>query len=84
MPERMQKYGLFVCLMFLGPLAPAQQATQLNVSATIPPRACEYPTHCAPVTQSTQTSVTVDDGAIRYIGSPPLVTVEDDLLIVSF
>jgi len=84
MPERMQKYGLFVCLMFLGPLAPAQQATQLNVSATIPPRACEYPNHCAPVTQSTQTSVTVDDGAIRYIGSSPLVTVEDDLLIVSF
>jgi len=80
----MHKYGLFVCLMLLGPIAPAKQATQLKVSATIPPRSCEYPNPCEPVTQNTLTSVTVDDGVIRYIGSPPLITEKDGLLIVNF
>ena len=80
----MQKYGLLVCLMLLGSNAPAQQATQLNVSATIPPRPCQYPNHCAPVTRSARTSVSVDEGVIRYVGSPPSVTEKDGLLIVNF
>jgi hypothetical protein len=84
MLERMQKYGLLVCLMLLGTVAPAQPAVQLNVSATIPPRPCEYPNPCEPVAQSATTSVSVDEEIIRYVGSPPSVAKKDDLLIVNF
>jgi len=84
MLERMQRYALLLCLTLLGPLASAQQATQLKISATIPPRPCEYPNRCEPVTQSTHTSVNVGEGVIRYVGSPPSVTEKDGLLIVNF
>jgi len=84
MLERMQKYGLLVCLTLLGAVAPAQPATQINVSATIPPRPCEYPNLCEPVAQSTTTSVSVDEEIIRYVGSPPSVAKKGDLLIVNF
>jgi hypothetical protein len=84
MLERMQRYAVLLCLTLLGTIASAQQATQLKVSATIPPRPCEYPNPCEPVAQNTPTSVTVDEGVIRYIGSPPVVTKRDNLLTVSF
>ena len=80
----MQKYSLFVCLMLLGTVAPAQPVTQLKVSATIPPRPCEYPNPCEPVAQSATTSVSVDEEIIRYVGSPPSVAKKDDLIIVNF
>jgi len=80
----MQKYGLLVCLMLLGTVAAAQPAARLNVSATIPPRPCEYPDHCEPVAQGVTTSVSVDEEIIRYVGSPPSVAKQGDLLIVNF
>ena len=84
MLERMQKYGPLVYLMLLGSISSAQSATLLSVSATIPPRPCEYPNPCEPVAQSATTSVSVDEEIIRYVGSPPSVAKKDDLLIVNF
>ena len=80
----MQKYGLCVCLLLLGNTSIAQQATRLEVSATIPPRACEYPDRCERVGTSAPTMVSVDKGVVHYIGSTPSVTQKDDLLIVIF
>ncbi len=82
--ERMQKYGLWVCLLLLGNASIAQQTTRLKVSATIPPRACEYPDRCERVATSAPTMVSVDKGVVYYIGSTPSVTQKDDLLIVIF
>jgi hypothetical protein len=65
-------------------VAAAEQSITLRVSATIPPRPCEYPQPCAPVPQSTVTRVTVDDQQVRYVGSTPAVTQKGDVLTVTF
>jgi hypothetical protein len=62
----------------------AEQTIQLRVSATIPPRACEYPNQCEPAPATAQTKATVDNGTILYVGSAPEVTEEGDLITVKF
>ncbi|MDA1232917.1 MAG: hypothetical protein O2856_19280 [Planctomycetota bacterium] len=62
----------------------AEHAIRLRVSATIPPRPCEFPNRCDPVPAAAQSKVIVDNGVIRYVGSPPAVTQNGDLLTVRF
>ena len=83
----MRKGSLFFLFFYLvlacGPLW-AEQITRLRVSATIPPRPCEFPDTCAPVPANTQTKVVVENETVRYVGSPPEVTKKDDLMTVNF
>ena len=75
---------LFLTLAFAsGPLL-ADRFVQLRVSATIPPRPCEYPNNCDPVPANTQTKVVVDNEMVSYVGSLPEVTKKDDLMTIIF
>jgi hypothetical protein len=74
-------------LVIAGSQARADQSVQLRVTATIPPRPCDYPDRCDPVPaqmKNVVTSVTVADESIRYVGSPPAVTVKDGVKTVIF
>lgn len=62
----------------------AEQTIRLKVSATIPSRLCEFPNQCDSVPATTQSRVIVDNGVVRYVGSPPAVTKKDDLMTVKF
>jgi len=73
----------FLLVLATGPLW-AEQSIRLRVSATIPPRPCEYPNICDPVPPDTQTRAEVANGTVRYVGSPPEVTSKDDLVTVKF
>ena len=77
-----------IILLLLGLLnaagAAAQQSIQLRVTATIPPRPCEYPQPCEPAPGQTTSSVIVDGHTISYVGTTPDVTREGDLLVVIF
>ena len=64
--------------------ARAEQTIRLRVSVTIPQRACEFPKRCDSIPATTRTRVEVDNGVVRYVGSPPEVTRKDDLLTVKF
>jgi hypothetical protein len=83
----MKKGTLFFLFLYLvlasGPLL-ANQFVQLRVSATIPPRPCEYPNNCDPVPANTRTKVVVDNTKVSYVGSPPEVTKKDDLMTIIF
>jgi hypothetical protein len=83
----MRKGSLFFLFLYLvlasGPLL-ADQSIRLRVSATIPPRPCEYPNNCDAVPANTQTKVVVDNGMVSYVGSPPDITKKDDLMTVIF
>ncbi len=83
----MKKGSLFFLFFYLvlacGPLW-ADQTIRLRVSATIPPRPCEYPNRCDPVPAATQTKVVVADETVSYVGSPTEVTKKDDLMTVKF
>jgi len=70
--------------LLTGATALAQQSIQLRVTATIPPRPCEYPRPCEPVPAGTTSKVTVDEQTVSYLGSPPDVRRDGDLLIVKF
>ena len=82
----MKKGSLFFLFFYLilacGPLLADQ--VRLRVSATIPPRPCQFPNICDPVPASTQTKVIVDNGRVSYVGSPPEVKKKDDLMTVNF
>ena len=71
-------------LMLVGIAALAAPSIQLRVSATVPPRACEYPDPCDPVSKAIPSRVTVEDDRIIYLGSTPAVRVDGDLMIVTF
>jgi len=73
----------FLLVLATGPLW-AEQSIRLRVSATIPPRPCEYPNICNPVPPDTQTRAEVVNGIVRYVGSPPDVTSKGDLVTVKF
>ena len=62
----------------------AQQSVTLRVTATVPPRPCEYPLPCAPTPRTTTSKVTVSNEQVRYVGSTPSVTTKGDVLIVNF
>jgi len=77
-----------IILLLLGLLngagAAAQQSIRLRVTATIPPRPCEYPQPCEAAPSQTTSSVIVDEQTIRYVGTTPDVSREGDLLVVIF
>ena len=62
----------------------AESSAQLRVSATVPPKACQYPDTCKPVPATIKTSVTVSNEVVRYIGSPPAIAEKDGLLTITF
>jgi hypothetical protein len=62
----------------------ADQSYQLNVSAEVPPRPCQYPEICDPVQADVATTVTIEGGEVHYVGSPPEVTQSEDMLKVLF
>lgn len=62
----------------------AESSAQLRVSATIPPKACQYPDACKPVPATIKTSATVNNQVVRYIGSPPAIAEKDGLLTITF
>ena len=82
----MKKGSLFFLFFYLvlscGPLLADQ--IRLRVSATIPPRPCEFPNTCEPVPANTRSKVVVENETVRYVGSPPEVTKKDDLMTVIF
>ncbi len=84
MLQRILKPVQWTSLLLLGQIALAGQTSQLRVSAIVPPRPCQYPERCEPVETTATTSVTVEDGVIRYIGSAPSVTQSDDLISIRF
>jgi hypothetical protein len=75
---------LLLASLFAGASAVAQQSVHLRVTATIPPRPCEYPQACKPVPPGTTSKVTITGEAVSYLGSTPEVRREGDLLIVKF
>lgn len=83
----MRKGSLFFLFLYLvlasGPLW-ADQSIRLRVSATIPPRPCEFPNICDPVPANTQTRVVIENEKVRYVGSAPEVTKKDGLMTVIF
>ena len=83
----MRKGSLFFLFLYLvlasGPLW-ADQSIRLRVSATIPPRPCEFPNICDPVPANTQTRVVMENEKVRYVGSAPEVTKKDGLMTVIF
>lgn len=82
--KRIVKLAWWLFLVLLVEIAAGQQSRELRVSATIPPHPCQFPIRCDPVKPGTDTMVTVDDGVIRYIGSPPSVTRTDELITIIF
>ena len=82
--QRILKLAQWACLMSVANIAVADETSQIIVSATVPPRPCQYPDRCDPVQQYVTTKVTVEDGVIRYVGPPPMVTQSDDLITILF
>jgi len=62
----------------------AQSSIRLRVSATIPPRPCEYTQRCEHEAYSGTSMVLIAGHSVRYVGSTPAVTANDDLLTVIF
>jgi hypothetical protein len=66
----------------------AESSIRLRVSVTIPPKPCLYPRRCDAATSKTVpaavTRVLVNQGKVRYVGSPPTIEKDDDLLVVKF
>lgn len=71
-------------MLAAGPARAEEVSARIRVSATIPPRPCQYPARCEPVTTATRSSATIVDGAVSYVGSPPEVIETDGLLTVNF
>ena len=77
-------------LVWLGSLllpagAPLTQETgELRVAAVVPPRLCLFPARCHSTVPSAVTMVSVEDGLVRYVGSPPSVVRSGDLIIIIF
>ena len=74
-------------LVSAGSQARADQSIRLRVSATIPPRPCEYQNPCGqspPQMKNVVTSATVSDQSVHYVGTPPEVTVKDGVKTIIF
>ena len=84
MSQPVLKAVQWICLLLLGQSALAGESGQLEVSAIVPPRPCQYPERCDAVEATADTRVTVEDGVIRYIGSAPSVTQSDDVIFINF
>jgi len=82
--RRIIKSAWWLHLAFLGHIALADQSYQLNVSAEIPPRLCEYPEICEPVQANIATKVTIENGEVHYVGSPPEVSQSEEMMTILF
>ena len=81
----MKRALMMPCLLLLASVqAGAGESIRLRVSATVPPRPCEFPNSCDPVPATAQTRVVIDKDTVRYVGSTPEVTQKDGLLSVKF
>jgi len=80
--------ALAMFLVVAGSPAIAEESARLKVSATIPPRPCEYPDRCDNTAErpvpAAATRVVVNAARISYVGSPPTVEKKADLLVVKF
>ena len=74
------------CAILIWPanLLVANQSRELRVSATIPPRFCQYPNECDQVGANSVTRLIVQGETIRYIGSRPLVITSFDTMTILF
>ena len=84
MLRRIRKSAWWLCLALFGNIALADQSYQLNVSAEVPPRPCEYPEVCEPVQAAVATKVTIENGKVRYVGSPPEVSQSEEMMTILF
>ena len=75
---------IFVFLIWPASLLVANQSRDIRVSATIPPRLCQYPNACAQVVENKLTKLVVQDQTIRYIGASPLVVTSAETLTILF
>lgn len=75
---------LLVTVVSFGVAASDNQSAVLKIGATVPPTPCRYPDRCKSPPVSTPTSMTVRDGAIRYVGTPPRVERKGDLVTITF
>lgn len=58
---------------------------RINVSATVPPRPCEFPDPCGAAPNATAiSSASIIDGRVLYVGPEPDVTRDGGLLTVRF
>ena len=59
---------------------------RLVVSATVPPRPCEYPAVCPKNAEATLSAsyAKIVDGRVLYAGARPAITRQDDLLTIRF
>ncbi len=84
MLRRIRKSAWWLCLALLGNIAFADQSYQLNVSAEVPPRPCEYPEICEPVQANVATEVTIENGQVHYVGSLPEVSRSEEMITILF
>lgn len=77
--------GMLLLCLNAGPSVADPPSVRINVSATVPPRPCEYPTPCTG-TPSPQVSgsATIVGGRVLYVGPVPDVTRYGDLLTIRF
>ena len=80
----MKKFIVFIVLLLFNMSAVAEKSVRLKVTATILPRHCEYPKRCDPVKRFMPTRVFVEEGVVRYRGTPPTVSEKDGVMTVIF
>ena len=80
----MQRVSPIFMLLALSGAAAASQSTQLHVSATIPPRPCQYPQICEQAPQNALSKLIFSGESILYVGSTPEVHIAGDLVKVIF
>ena len=78
----------FIVLMLTvtgaGVAASDNRSAVLKIGATIPPAPCQYPLRCKPSPRTTVTSMSFQNGVVRYVGSPPRVEKKGDLVTITF
>jgi hypothetical protein len=80
----MQRESPIFLFLALSGAAVASQTMELRVSATIPPRPCQYPQICEPAPQAAQSKMIFSGGSVLYVGSTPEVHIAGDLVTVIF
>jgi len=77
---------IVLLLTVVGASVPASdnRSAVLKIGATIPPAPCQYPLRCKPAPRTTVTSMSFQNGVVRYIGSPPRVEKKGDLVTITF
>ena len=76
--------GVILSGLSFGVVASDNHSAVLRIGATIPPSPYQYPARCKMPPAQTITSVTVQNGVVRYVGSPPRVVRKGDLVTITF